>query len=487
MNLGTLKEKYTIEKKMAVILGGIFVLSLIPLLIIAYYNVMCADDYSYGKMAHQAYMECHSILACLKAAMKRVQLSYFEWQGTYSAIFLMALQPGIISEQLYFLTTYFVLFLYIGGTIYFSRVLFRKGLDMDIHLVIIILAIFFICTIQWIPAPSQAFYWYNGSIYYMGFHGIMMFYFGLLLKNILNDKCSILVMVSSLVIGFILGGGNYVTALLTMELSLMLIFICWKSKKNRIVRLIIPVIVNGVGFFISVIAPGNQIRQQYFLDTKLDVWKSILYSFINGISCINSWMNIWIVLGLALLVPFVWRVVTRVSCEWRYPGLVIIFSFCIFASSFTPTLYALGSAGAGRVQNIRYVYFIIMLFVDLFYIEGWISKQLEMQLLMTEKVSRYYILLILFCLGSSFIFMPDKGNLISYSAMRSLFVGEAKMYKQEADDRIAVLNENGNIAELKGFTVRPYVLYFDDITEDVNDWRNQAVANWYGKEKVIKK
>lgn len=426
MNLRMLKEKYTIEKRIAVILGGIFVLSLIPLLIIASYNVMCADDYSYGNMAHQAYIESHSILDCLKAAVKKVQLTYFDWQGTYSAIFLMALHPGIISEQLYFIATYLIFFLYIGGTIYFSKVLFRGGLDIDIHLAVIILSVFFICTIQWVPSPSEAFYWYNGSIYYMGFHGIMMFYFGLLLKNIISEKCSIAVMGSSLIVGFILGGGNYVTALLTMELSVLLIFICWKSKRDRIIRLIIPVIVNGAGFFISVIAPRNQIRQQYFLDTKLDAWKSILYSFINGISCINSWMNIWIVLGLALLVPFVWRVVTRITCEWRYPGLVIILSFCIFASSFTPTLYAQGYAGPGRLQNIQYVYFITMLFVDLFYIEGWISKQLEIQLLMTEKVAGYYILLILFCLGSSFIFMPDKGNLISYSAMRSLFAGEGK-------------------------------------------------------------
>ena len=64
--------------------------------------------------------------------------------------------------------------------------------------------------------------------------------------------------------------------------------------------------------------------------------------------------------------------------------------------------------------------------------------------------------------------------------------GEARIYKQEADERIAILNRNEKISELKDFTVRPYVLYFDDITTDENDWKNQAMANWYGKEKVIK-
>lgn len=428
MNSGVTKKKYTIEKKIAILLGGVFVLSLIPLLVIAFYNVMCADDYSYGLLAHQAYMESHSILDCLIAAMKQVQSSYFGWQGTYSAIFLMALCPGIISEQLYFLTTYFIFFLYIGGTIYCIKILFREVLEVDIHLEVIILSVFFIYTIQWVPAPSEAFYWYNGSIYYMGFHGIMMFYFGLLIKNIVNEESSIEVMVASIVVGFILGGGNYVTALLTIELSFLFIFICWKSKRKRTIRIIVPVLVNSIGFFISAIAPGNQIRQQRFIDTRLDVGESILCSFTHSISCINNWMNIWLVLGIALLIPFVWRAVMRISCEWRYPGIVIVLSFCIFASSFTPTLFAQGYEGPGRLQDIQYVYFIIMLFVDLFFIEGWISKQLKVRSLVREKVVKYYVLFIFVCLGISFVFMPDKENLISYSAMRSLFGGAKQRY-----------------------------------------------------------
>lgn len=426
MNFRMLKERYTIEKRMAIILGSVFVLSLIPLLIIASYNVMCADDYSYGNIAHQAYMENYAVLDCLKAAMKKVQLSYFGWQGTYSAIFLMALQPGIISEQLYFLTTYFIFFLFIGGTIYFSKAVLWEWLGMDRYLAVIILSVFFICAMQWVPSPSEAFYWYNGAVYYMGFHGIMMFYFGLLIKNAIRQKCSIAILVTSIVVGFIIGGGNYVTALLTMELSVLLLFICWKSKRDRIIRLIIPVIINGIGFFISATAPGNQIRQQYFLDTKLEAGKAIFYSFKYSISYINSWMSIWIILGIALLVPFVWRAVAKISYNWRYPWMVIIISYCIFASSLTPTLFAQGYAGPGRLQNIQYVYFVIMLFVDLFYILGWISKKMEIQSSTAEKNLRYYVLFIFVCLGISFVFMPDKDNLISYSATRSLLGGRSK-------------------------------------------------------------
>lgn len=72
MNLKEMKGKFVKEKNMAIIMGSVFVLSLLPLLSIAFYNVMCADDYSYGFLTHKAYMESHSLLSCLKAAMRQV-------------------------------------------------------------------------------------------------------------------------------------------------------------------------------------------------------------------------------------------------------------------------------------------------------------------------------------------------------------------------------------------------------------------------------
>lgn len=59
MNVETAKQKFTVERKIAIIMAGIFVLSLVPLLVIAFCNVMCADDYSYGFLAHRAFRPCY--------------------------------------------------------------------------------------------------------------------------------------------------------------------------------------------------------------------------------------------------------------------------------------------------------------------------------------------------------------------------------------------------------------------------------------------
>ncbi|MBR5248849.1 MAG: hypothetical protein IKV27_07920 [Lachnospiraceae bacterium] len=47
--------------------------------------------------------------------------------------------------------------------------------------------------------------------------------------------------------------------------------------------------------------------------------------------------------------------------------------------------------------------------------------------------------------------------------------------------------ESGDNAELKPFTVRPYLLFFDDIKEDQFHWINKSMADYYGKEKVTLK
>ena len=72
------------------------------------------------------------------------------------------------------------------------------------------------------------------------------------------------------------------------------------------------------------------------------------------------------------------------------------------------------------------MYFITMLLIDIFYIEGWISNRLTARLSISEKVVGPYVLFIIVCLGVSFIFNSEKGNFISYSAMRSLLCGGGK-------------------------------------------------------------
>jgi hypothetical protein len=49
------------------------------------------------------------------AAFRHTVSTYFNWQGSYSAIFLMCLQPAVFSERLYCLTPWLMSLSLFGG------------------------------------------------------------------------------------------------------------------------------------------------------------------------------------------------------------------------------------------------------------------------------------------------------------------------------------------------------------------------------------
>jgi len=75
-----------------------FLISLLPVCRLAFYAHPAGDDYAYGVAAHLAWTDTHSLSAVLAAAVSNVKGYYTSWQGTYSSIFLMSLQPAIFQS-----------------------------------------------------------------------------------------------------------------------------------------------------------------------------------------------------------------------------------------------------------------------------------------------------------------------------------------------------------------------------------------------------
>ena len=73
----------------------VFFLCLVPLLYLALYDVPCADDYIYGTPAHLALVHGGDLADAISAACKHTVSVYQNWQGSYTAVFLMCLQPAV--------------------------------------------------------------------------------------------------------------------------------------------------------------------------------------------------------------------------------------------------------------------------------------------------------------------------------------------------------------------------------------------------------
>lgn len=68
------------------------------------------------------------------------------------------------------------------------------------------------------------------------------------------------------------------------------------------------------------------------------------------------------------------------------------------------------------------------------------------------------------------------------SFLSDLANGSAKAYGETMKERAEILNSTESIAIVPPLTSQPVLLYFDDITEDAQDWKNRGAARFYQKE-----
>lgn len=247
---------------------------------------------------------------------------------------------------------------------------------------------------------------------------------------------------------------------------------------------IFPLITYGIAFYFSVTAYGNKIRQSNFeKDSPLG---AILASFVELFEYAEYWMTLQIFLFMLLLIPIFWKMVSVKNFHFKYPALFTFLSVCSNACMMTPGLYAMGTVGAGRTINIIKMWFILMLFLNEAYWIGYIKQKIAKENLEKMPDIRIWIGGILFLVFVSFVLNKERQGVdySSYMAYVSLRSGEAELWHEEYMERVELLNSEIKEVELIPYSVKPYLLYLDDVTTHSYDWQNWAVARWYSKDKV---
>lgn len=489
------------SKRVCWILAAIFVISLIPLFILSFYNHPAIDDYYYGIKTHRAVSEAESETGLLSAAVDQVVQTYGEWQGTYSAVFLFSLQPGIFGEQWYVLSTFILLSVFIFANLFFAHVFLRKILGTSKYAGIGIALSVLLVSVQLVPSPLQSYFWWNGSIYYTFFYSLSLILFaliGIYLKS--ESRVSRIGCVcGGLLLAAILGGANFVTALVSCILLVALIgyLAIRKNPKAFAVAAILAVFL--IGFAISIAAPGNAVRQECYPHTPNAI-SAILQSFYYSVCYLFEWTTVPLIVVLLILSPFISRAAAQSSWSFRYPGLFVLASFCVFTAQFTPPLYGMNSIGSdgARLLNIIYYSYFWFLIADVFYVSGYLVKKYGYNpnrvIRGMEKRKAFAML----CVVLLFVaVMPMLDNVLetrqwkgdgcaASSAVYSLVSGEAEQYDKENDDRYRILtDETVRIAEFKPFSVHPKLLFYGDLTQDPDwMWSNRPMREYFNKESV---
>lgn len=471
----------TIESVVAIVC---VIVALLPLMFLGRYNHALGDDYTYGQFSKTA-LDNGNIFDALQAAVQGTVLQYKIWQGTYSAMFLMHIPPNGFGDFFYKLYPTILLSCLVSSVYILLYPIVTKIIKASKKEWIIISSVIALMFIEQVPLMGEAFYWYNGSMYYTGFFALTLTFFGLYFSFLLDEKTSKIVILS--VIGVLIAGANYASllpAFLILSLIILSLFFK-KATKKKINGSIIIMSSTLCGFAVSVLAPGNALRQDTSYGTT--PIRAILKSLYQAFNYLRGWNSVWLYLGLAILTPLFIAMIKRMDFNFRLPLLFVIFFFGVLASASCPTFYAQNNGGAARVFDLSWYMLVLFIYSSWFYVLGWCTKHIKMK----EKhlyICSYVAIMIIFGMFAAMNYPSSTYmQLNSVKAFNAISNGDAAYYEEQYQARKQMLASDTSDCVFAPYDVPNsimYVLYLGDLSEDVNAEVNKAYAKFYNKNSV---
>ena len=360
------------------IVAGAFLFTTAWILIAGHYAVPNQDDYYSGYEAYALLCQGEQVGLgeLVSMAWDKTVDTWYTWGGNYTSFFFCGLQPFVYNEDLYQFQVVFLLVIIIAGFLYFNAQVLRRFPGLKKEHGAILNLLFTMMALQFVPSPYEAYYWFVGS-----FYNTCGLAFGLIVLGLLFSyerdggwyKIPIAV-----IFALLSGGCSYSSFLVQTLIMILYLADLWFIKNNamkvRITATLIALFWLACSLF-SALSPGNASRGAY--SEKMGAVRAILYSLAYAADFLIKNMSVMILLAMILLAVIMIPVLKNTDWKFRYPMLFVILTFGIYASTFTPTLYAQSSSGQPRLHNIIFWYLLYMLFADAVYITGWILRKRE--------------------------------------------------------------------------------------------------------------
>ena len=426
-------------RRLSYLLIVIYALSLIPVLVIGKYDYPSADDFSMGLGTRLVYEATGSLLAVAGKILSETVRYYRTWIGYFTSCLFTTVSPATFGEAWYALTPAVILLaLHVGVAVFFYA-LMEKALGMNryVRRCMTVLALFLM--VQRMPEGSlrvEAFYWYSGAGNYTLTFSAGLLYLAFYVLSVcgVRSKNRSLFLVLACIMGFLAGGGNYLSALSFAVVSVLFAVYLVKRKtrqgeNSRMGRLcvigsLLPAAFYLCGFAVSCLSPGNRIRggeaEGY------GALKSILLSLYYTLSYpLNQWMNWAVLLILALAGVIFWMGFAEsggsganagagsaaasekpgekvpgtaasekpgekvrsaaasetgsgaqaVQLRFAAPFPAAVLAYGIVSCVVTPALYAQGNMDAGRIQSTFWLHAVLVLLLLEWYLVGGLYRR----------------------------------------------------------------------------------------------------------------
>lgn len=481
------EKKIQYDVVRAYMASAVLFVMLIPLIRISIYSAPWYDDFNYGIYVKNVIDNGAGIAGVLRAAAETVRVQWYAWQGTYSSIFFMSLMPGIWGEEYYFLGPVFLILILTAAVFVLMYVILRDIFMAGRHDAVAVSAVCAGTAVMFIHTSQAGFYWYNAGVHYIGIHSFLMFFAALCIRALHCEsrRKSIALLAAAAIFSVITAGGNYVTALQGLIVAAAFFMFITIYKRSLIFAYIPVFALYCLGFYKNVTAPGNRFRSAAYVGWGYSPLKSVLYSFREAALHISTFTGLRTVAVMVVLLPLIISIASKSRVKFINPIPVIVLSFALYATGFTPSLYSLGHAGLGRTLNAVKLTFQILLFTDEICAVGWLyQKAAHKKEIDSRAETAFYIIMaavmvFIFTLSSN-----QAGYYSSYGAYYYVHTGEAYNFHEEYMERVKLLKSDEQNVVLKPYTYRPWMLCAGDLEDNPDAEENKSVAAWYDKESV---
>ena len=493
------------HKQIARLCATLLALSLLPLYGISFFNHPYYDDFGFSILTHAAWRDTGNAGAVIMAAWRNTVGIRQTWQGMYTPSFLSALQPGLFGEGYYWIATFLLLSGLLASTLFFVWQILYKVLGAGRAATLAAWCCLAFLLVQFTPAPDEAFYWYNGGVGYTLMWCLLLLssavwlLFHRLDSRAGRGKRAALYLLLLLLLA-LSGGAGYSLLLFYSAGFLLFTSYAFVRKHPRKWAHLFALLLFLGCFAFNMAAPGNAVRAKT-LHGGLSIPMAIAQSLYFGFALIGHWFTLPIAALLILLAALLFPTLRASRFSFARPGWITLLCGCLFCTQLTATLFTGNYLGDGRVFNIYYDTYVLMMGFLALYWTGWVQRKgwsgfsratsapaLDHSVRIKGSVLAAAALLLLWGIVS---YRPDGAesygpqNMTSGSAALSMLRGEAAGYDRQMRERHALLNDAARPeVVLSPATGIPKVFVRDILRGGSREYVCYLYAEYYNKASV---
>lgn len=481
----------------------LFLGSMLPIWYLAFYARPSGDDYGYSALTHAAWLDTHSFIEVLKAAIQTVVNNYYLWNGDWATTFLFSLMPEVFVPYSFWIVPFIMTGFVIVSTLVFMHEICVKLVKLPMADCIIYTSLILLTAYQFIPSTAIGMYWYVGATHYMIPHAVGLLGIAWLSEYMRTKRQSRLFLLSLSII--FVGGSSYFTSLLMFMILLTVIVLGWKKDCKKVLLLLIPFVLGLICFIIQCKAPGNAVRggENFGFDASRLVY-TIMESLHRGIVTIGTYLRektfAFVILFVIALfgIESMDNVTDKIRFPFPVPLLFVLSMFGCFSAMFAPEVYSevYDSIGISLgPATIRYFIFLFAATFSVLYCEGWIifrvKRKNNAEKTGKNSFSDKYRIWVLFpglLLAALFLLMNRSWmrECVDRQVYEYVVSGQAEDFKDQIASQMKILlNDSIKDAYLVPINPEQGPLMHMPVTTDENAFTNQVVKNFYRKNKVV--